>query len=418
MSARTCWNNGEAGDAGLEKKALIPGALSGVTVVDLTRVLAGPYCSMLLADLGANVIKVEMPGSGDDSRAHMPKLKGESAYYMNLNRNKRSITLNLKSAKGKDILRDLVRKADIVLENYRPGVMEKLGLGYEDLKQINPGIVYGCVSGFGHFGPYKDRPGYDIIGQAMGGLMSTTGWPGGDPTRSGTAISDVMAGVSLTVGVLAAYIKKQETGQGQKVDVALVDSIVSALEIINQIYLVSGRNPERIGNRYEAAYPYDSFKAKDGMLVIGAGNNKLFELLTKLMGQPGLVEDERFNSNPNRVIHHAELKPIIEAWLADYPAQEAVDMILAAGVPAGPINTIEQVTKDPHIAGAREMFVEIEHPVAGKMRITGNQIKMNETPVQFRAAAPLLGQHTQEILAEVLNIDAAEYERLAAEGVF
>ncbi len=394
------------------------GALSEVTVVDLTRVLAGPYCSMMLADLGANVIKVEMPGSGDDSRAHMPKLKGESAYYMNLNRNKRSITLNLKSEKGKAILRGLVQNADILLENYRPGVMEKLGLGYEDLKKVNPGIVYGCVSGFGHYGPYKDRPGYDIIGQAMGGLMSTTGWPGGEPTRSGTAISDVMAGVSLAVGVLAAYIKKQQTGLGQKVDVALVDSIVSALEIINQIYLVSGRNPERIGNRYEASYPYDSFKAKDGMLVIGAGNNKLFDLLAALMGRPELSRDERFKSNPDRVINHAALKPIIEEWLAGYSTTEAVDMILAAGVPAGPINTIEQVTKDPHIAGAREMFVEIEHPIAGRMRITGNQIKLNETPVQFRSAAPLLGQHTREILAEVLHIDDVEYERLAAEGVF
>ena len=397
---------------------MTPGALSGLTIIDLTRVLAGPYCSMLLADLGANVIKVELPGTGDDSRAHMPKLKGESAYYMNLNRNKRSITLNLKSPDGKDILRDLARKADIILENYRPGIMEKLGLGYEDLKKINPGIVYGCVSGFGHFGPYKDRPGYDIIGQAMGGLMSTTGWPDGDPTRSGTAISDVMAGVSLAVGVLAAYVKKQETGQGQKVDVALVDSIVSALEIINQIYLVSGRNPQRIGNRYEASYPYDSFRAKDGMLVIGAGNDKLFDLLANLMGQPDLPRDERFKSNPDRVIHHAELKPIIETWLARYSTQEAVDMILAAGVPAGPINTIEQVTHDPHIAGAREMFVEIEHPIAGKMKITGNQIKLSETPVRFKAAAPLLGQHTREILSEVLGIGGDEYARLEAAGVF
>jgi len=397
---------------------MTPGALSGVTIIDLTRVLAGPYCSMLLADLGANVIKVEMPGSGDDSRAHMPKLKGESAYYMNLNRNKRSITLNLKAEKGKEILRSLVKNADILLENYRPGIMEKLGLGYDHLKTINPGLVYGCVSGFGHYGPYKDRPGYDIIGQAMGGLMSTTGWPGGDPTRSGTAISDVMAGVSLAVGVLSAYIKKQETGQGQKVDVALVDSIVSALEIINQIYLVSGRNPERIGNRYEAAYPYDSFRAKDGMLVIGAGNNKLFDLLTELMGQPELSRDERFKSNPDRVLNHAALKPLIEAWLAQYTTAEAVDMILAAGVPAGPINTIEQVTQDPHIAGAREMFVEIEHPVAGKMRITGNQIKLNATPVQFRTAAPLLGQHTREVLAEVLHMDQEEYDGLASEGIF
>ncbi len=394
------------------------GALKGVRVIDLTRVLAGPYASMLMADLGADVIKVELPGKGDDSRAHYPMVNGESAYYMNLNRNKRSITLNLKSPEGKDILKRLVQRADILLENYRPGVMEKLGLGYDTLKEINPGLIYGCVSGFGHYGPYRDRAGYDIIGQAMGGLMSTTGWPGGEPTRSGTAISDVMAGISMTVGVLAAYISKQKTKLGQLVDVALVDSIVSALEIINQIYLVTGRNPERIGNRYEASYPYDSFRAKDGSLVIGAGNDKLFNLLAEVMGMPELSIDERFSSNPLRVKNHEQLKPIIEGWLGDYTVDEAVDMILLKGVPAGPINTIERVVKDPHIAGAREMFVEIEHPVAGKMKITGNQIKMSGTPVRFRCPAPLLGQHTKEILREVLGIGDEEYGALAAKGAF
>ena len=394
------------------------GALSGVTVIDLTRVLAGPYCSMMLADMGANVIKVELPGKGDDSRAHYPQINGESAYYMNLNRNKRSMTLNLKTEEGKEILRELVKKADIILENYRPGVMEKLGLGYEALREINPGIVYGCVSGFGHSGPYSQRPGYDIIGQAMGGLMSTTGWPGGEPTRSGTALSDVMGGISLTVGVLAAYINKQKTGVGQLVDVALVDSIVSTLEIINQIYLVTGRIPDRIGNRYEAAYPYDSFKTKDGSLVIGCGNDKLFKLLSDLMGQPELREDPRFCTNVKRVEHHAELKPIMEAWLAQYDTETAVQMILDAGVPAGPIYNIKQVTEDPHIAGAREMFVEMEHPVAGKMKITGNQIKLSETPVAYRTPAPLLGQHTAAILEEMLGYTQAQYQALADKGVF
>lgn len=394
------------------------GALSGVTVIDLTRVLAGPYCSMMLADMGADVIKVEMPGKGDDSRAHYPQINGESAYYMNLNRNKRSMTLNLKSKEGKEILRQLVGKADIILENYRPGVMEKLGLGYEDLKKVNPGIVYGCVSGFGHYGPYSQRPGYDIIGQAMGGLMSTTGWPGGEPTRSGTALSDVMGGISLAVGVLAAYINRQRTGVGQLVDVALVDSIVSTLEIINQIYLVTGRIPERIGNRYEASYPYDSFKTEDGSLVIGCGNDKLFKLLSSLMRQPGLCDDPRFYTNISRVEHHAELKAIIEDWLKNYNTETAVQMILDAGVPAGPIYDIKQVTEDPHIAGAREMFVEMEHPVAGKMKITGNQVKLSETPVQFKTPAPLLGQHTDEILKELLHMDEAKIQELKEKNVF
>lgn len=394
------------------------GALSGVTVVDLTRVLAGPYCSMMLADMGADVIKVELPGKGDDSRAHYPQINGESAYYMNLNRNKRSITLNLKTEEGKELLRKMVKKADIILENYRPGVMEKLGLGYEELKKVNPGIIYGCVSGFGHYGPYSQRPGYDIIGQAMGGLMSTTGWPGGDPTRSGTAMSDVMGGISLAVGVLAAYICKERTGEGQMVDVSLVDSIVSSLEIINQIYLVTGRIPSRIGNRYEASYPYDSFHTRDGMLVIGAGNDKLFHLLCELMEQPELEGDPRFYTNVKRVEHHAELKPIIEAWLAHYDTETAVHMILDAGVPAGPIYDIDQVTKDPHIAGAREMFVEMEHPVAGKMKITGNQVKFSSTPVTFRAPAPLLGQHTDEILKEFLDMSETEIQSLREKKVF
>lgn len=392
------------------------GALAGLTVIDLTRVLAGPYCSMMLADMGANVIKVEMPGKGDDSRAHYPQVKGESAYFMNLNRNKKSITLNLKSEDGKEILRQLVKKADIILENYRPGVMDKLSLGYEDLKKINPGIIYGCVSGFGHFGPYSQRPGYDIIGQAMGGLMSTTGWPGGEPTRSGTALSDVMGGFGLTIGVLSAYINKQRTGIGQKVDVSLVDSVVSSLEIINMIYLVTGRIPDRIGNRYEAAYPYDTFKVKDGSIVIACGNDKLFKLLTDLMGKPELQEDPRFYTNVKRVENHAELKPIMEDWLKDYDMETATQMILDCGCPAGPIYNIKQVTEDPHIAGARKMFVEIEHPVAGKMKITGNQIKLSETPVEFRTPAPLLGQHTDEILRDFLGYSEEECQRIKDSG--
>ncbi|MFZ7102160.1 MAG: CaiB/BaiF CoA transferase family protein [Peptococcaceae bacterium] len=394
------------------------GALAGITVIDLTRVLAGPYCSMLLADMGANVIKVELPQKGDDSRGFYPMVNGESAYYLNLNRNKRSITLDLKSRKGKEILVEMIKKADILLENYRPGVMERLGLGYTDLREVNPGLVYGCVSGFGHYGPYKDRAGYDIIGQAMGGLMSTTGWPGGEPTRSGTAIADVLAGVSMAVGVLSAYISKQKTGTGQKVDVALVDSVVSALEIINQIYLVTGRNPERIGNRYEASYPYDSFKAKDGSLVIGAGNDKLFRLFCEVMGRPDLEKDARFYTNSVRVTNHEQLKIIIEEWLKDYTSEEAVEKILARGIPAAPINTIENVVKDPHIAGVREMFVDVDHPKAGRVKITGNQIKLSKTPIQIENPAPLLGEHSQEILAEMLGITAEKYDELAKLGIF
>lgn len=394
------------------------GALSGITVIDLTRILAGPYCSMMMADMGANVIKLEVPGKGDESRKNYPLLNGESCYYMNLNRNKRGITLNLKTEEGKRIFKELAAKADVVLENFKPGVMDRLGVGYEELRKVNPRIIYGCVSGFGHYGPYKERPGYDIIGQAMSGLMSTTGWPDTPPTRSGTALSDVLGGISMCIGVLAAYINREKTGEGQKVDVALVDATVSSLEIINQIYLNTGRLPTRIGNRYEASYPYDSFNCKDGMMVIGAGNDRLFTKLINVMGMPELMEDERFNNNIKRVNNHAELKPIIEAWLSRYTVEEAVNMLLAASVPAGPIYNIAQVAADPHIAGAREMFLEMEHPIAGKVKITGNQIKMSQTPVSFDRPAPMLGQHTRQIMREMLDMDDETYHMLSEKGVF
>ena len=390
------------------------GLLSGMKVLDLSRVLAAPYCGMMLADMGADVIKIERPGKGDDSRSNLPMVNGESAYYMNLNRNKKGIVLNLKSEKGKEVFRKLVAQSDVVLENYRFGVMDRLGLGYEELKKINPGIIYASVSGFGHTGPYRSRAGYDIIGQAMSGLMSTTGWPDSAPTRTGTAIADVMSGVSCCVGILAAYVNKLKTGEGEKVDVALVDSMVSSLEIINMIYLCTGKIPQRIGNRYEALYPYDSFQAKDGMLVIGAGNDKLFGLLCNLMKMPELAADPRFCTNNDRVHHHAALKPIIENWLKDYTIDDAVQAMLDAGIPAGPINTIDRVARDPHIAGAREMFVEVDHPKAGHMKITGNQIKLSNHKINTFVPAPLLGQHTKEIFMERLGLSETEAEALIA----
>lgn len=393
------------------------GLLDGVKVLDLTRVLAGPYCGMMLADMGAEVIKIEMPGKGDDARRNAPIVNGESAYYMNLNRNKKGMTLNLKSEEGKRIFRELVKQSDIVLENYRPGVMEKLGLGYEDLRKINPAIVYGAVSGFGHYGPYSKRPGYDILGQAMSGLMSTTGWPGGQPTRTGTAISDVMGGISCCVGVLAAYVNRLKTGEGDKVDVSLVDAMVSSLEIINMIYLCTGRVPTRIGNRYEAIYPYDSFEAKDGMVIIACGNDKLYNVLKGVLKMPEL-EEERFDSNVKRVENHEPLKEIIERWTKDKNIDDIVDILLEAGVPSAPINTIDRVTKDPHIAGAREMFVELEHPVAGKMKVTGNQLKFTNKKVEINRPAPLLGQHTEEIMKEKLGMSHEDYLKDVEEGVF
>ena len=392
------------------------GALAGVKVLDLTRVLAGPFATMMLADMGAEVIKIEVPGTGDDSRQFGPFVNGESSYYMNLNRNKKGVTLNLKG-RGKEIFLEMVKKADIVVENYRPGTMEKLGLGYEELKKVNPKIVYGAVSGFGHYGPYKDRAGYDIIGQAMSGLMSTTGWPGGEPTRTGTAMSDILAGLSVAIGLLAALRHRDVAGHGQKVDVSLVDATVASMEIINQIYLVEGRLPQRIGNRYESTYPYDSFKANDGSLVIGAANDKLWQKLCVIMGQPELGEKAEFDTNWKRVQRHEEVKVLIEAWTITKPVKEIVDALLAVGIPAAPINNIEQVVNDPHIAGAREMFVEVDHPKAGKMKITGSHIKLSDTKPCIKTPAPLLGQHNEEVYKDFLGLSADEIATMKKDGL-
>ncbi len=303
-----------------------------------------------------------------------------------------------------------------MLENFRPGVMERLGLGYEELKKINPAIVYGAVSGFGQYGPYSSRAGYDIVGQAMSGLMSTTGWPDTPPTRSGTAISDVSAGLSCCIGVLAAYINRLKTGEGEKVDISLVDTMVSSLEIINMIYLCTGRVPDRIGNRYEAIYPYDSFQAKDGMVVIACGNNKLYELLKGIIGDSRLAAPE-FSDNLLRVEHHKKLKAILEEWTVLHGIHDIVDRLLTAGIPSAPIYSIDQVVKDPHIGGAREMFVEVEHPKAGRVTLTGSQFKFTNRKVEISRPSPMLGEHTREILTKELNMEPEEYERLLREKV-
>ncbi|MDR7867071.1 MAG: CoA transferase [Sporomusaceae bacterium] len=392
------------------------GALQGLTVLDMTRVLAGPFAGMIMADMGANVIKVEEPEKGADERHMGPFQNGESAYFMNLNRNKRGITVNLKAPTGKELFRQLVQKADIVLENFRPGTMEKLGLGYEDLQKINPRIIYAAISGFGHYGPYKDRPGYDIISQAMSGLMSTTGWPGGEPTRTGTAMGDVLGGLSCVIGILAAVHNRSLTGEGQKVDVALVDSAVASLEIINMIYLTEKRIPQRIGNRYESTYPYDSFKAADGSLVIGTANDKLWQNLCALMQRPDLAAKQEWARVRDRVQNHAAVKIEVENWTVQHKVADLVDMLLAAGVPAAPINNIEQVVNDPHIAGAREMFVEIDHPKAGKLKITGSHIKMSATPPSIRVPSPALGEHNAAVLGELLGLNGEQVAGLKADG--
>ena len=393
-------------------------ALSDIIVLDLTRVVAGPYCTMMLADFGANVIKIEMPGKGDDTRAYAPFKNGESLYYANVNRNKKGITLNLKEENGKKIFLDMVKKADVVVENYRPGVMDKLGLGYDVLKEVNERIIYAAVSGFGCYGPYSQRPGYDIIAQAMGGLMSITGEEGGQPLRVGNAMGDVLGGMNLTIGILTALHARTLTGRGQRVDVSLVDSVVSSLETGIQRFFASGKQPELMGNRYASAYPYDAFKAKDGRFVIGCANDKLFSLLcTKVLNREDLLKDERFDTNVKRCENYIELKPEVEKWTVNHTVDECVDMILGAGVPAAPINDLNRVTTDPHIAVAREMIVPIKHPVIGDMKVNGNPIKLLDTKAEISRPAPMLGQDNEEIFENILGLDKEKIHKLAEEGI-
>lgn len=393
-------------------------ALQDIVVLDLTRVLAGPYCTMMLADFGADVIKIEIPVKGDDTRGMGPFVNNSSLYYANVNRNKKSVTLNLKDPKGKELFLAMVKKADVVVENYRPGVMDKLGVGYDVLKEVNDRIIYAAVSGFGSYGRNSARPGYDIIAQAYGGLMSITGEPDGEPLRVGTAIGDVLGGMNLTIGVLTALHARELSRKGQRVDVALVDSVISSLETGTQRYFASGKLPRRIGNRYASAYPYDSFKAKDGSFVIGCGNDKLFNLLcTRVLHREDLLTDPRFLNNALRCENHVALKVEIEKWSTTVTAVEAYDAINAAGVPASPINDLYQISHDPHVVEDRQMFIPVKHPVIGDMRVNGNPVKLLDMMPEVVTCAPALGQHNEEIYGQLLGLDKEQLETLEEDHV-
>lgn len=395
-----------------------PQALDGITVLDLTRVVAGPYGGSILGDFGANVIKIEVPVKGDDARGYGPYRNGESMYYANLNRNKKGITLNLKSEEGKEIFKKLVRKADVVIENYRPGVMDKLGLGYEVLRQINPGLIYGSVSGFGSYGPYSQRPGYDIISQGMGGLMSVTGAEGGEPTRSGNAMGDMLGGMNMVMGILLALYARTKTGKGQRVDISLVDSVVASLENAYVRYFDSQKIPKRTGNAYASIAPYDTYHAKDGFVVIACGNQKLYEkLCTEVLDMPWMITDERFLTVPLRVKNNKIQKKYIEEWTMQHTVVEVVEIVLGKGIPAGPIYNVQQITEDDHIAGAREMFVEVNHPVIGPMKVNGNPIKLMDMMPRINYPAPTLGQDNESILKDMVGITDEEYQELIAKKV-
>ncbi len=396
----------------------VAGALSGVRVLDLTRVLAGPFCTMLLGDMGAEIIKIEEPGKGDDTRGYPPFKDGFSTYFGNMNRGKKSITLDLKNAEAKKIFLSMVEKADVVVENYKPGTMDKLGIGHEVLKKINPMIIFASISGFGQFGPYKDRPGYDIIGQAMGGLMSVSGWPDSPPTRSGTAMGDVLAGLNCCIGILAALKGRDVTGRGQSVDVSLVDSVVSAMETIIQIYLVDGRVPGRIGNRYEFIAPYDTFQAKDGWVVVAVGNNAVWKRFCTVIGHEELIEHPDLKNNADRVNNYGKVTEIVSNWVKDKTVDETVELLLKSSIPSAPINDVSRIVNDPHIAGAREMFVDMDTPGGGSMKAVACPIKFSETKAAIYSPPPTIGQHNIQVLQEVLGLETKQINKLNEKRIF
>ena len=398
------------------KAASLP--LTGVRVLDVSQVMAGPFCSMLLGDMGADVIKIEPPDGGDQTRRAMGfKLKGnDSLGFFNLNRNKRSFALNLKSKGAREVFYRLVESADILLENYRPGVTKRLGIDYETLAKINPRLIYASISGFGQTGPWSQRPGFDLIAQAMGGVMSITGHPGGPPTKAGVPVSDIGCALFALYGILSAHIGREKTGRGQYVDASLFDAALAfSIWDISEFW-GTGRVPTPLGTANRFGAPYQAVMASDEYFVMGANNNRLFQTFCDVIGRPELVTDTRFATNSMRLANREALISEMEKALAAKPALEWIDLLLAAGVPAGPIQNYAQALDSEH-AKAREMVMEMDHPVEGKVKSIGFPVKLSETKQQIRLHPPLLGEHNDEILAE-LGVDEAAKEKLRAEGAF
>lgn len=369
--------------------------------MDLSRVLAGPYCSMILGDLGAEVVKVETPDGGDDTRKWGPPFqKGVSAYYLCANRNKKSITINLKSTEGKEIIKKLVKDSDVVIHNFKTGTMERLGLCYESLKSINPGIIFCSITGFGETGPYKNLPGYDFIIQAMSGFMSITGDKESGPQKTGIAITDVLTGLYACIGIQAALLEREKSGVGQKMDIALYDSAVSALINIASNFLMSGQTPEPLGNSHPNIVPYQTFQTKDSDIVIAVGNDRQFSILCKLMGMEEIAQDPRFSTNPKRVENRDILVPILQKRLMDAGSEEWIEIFRKNNIPCGPIQTINKLEHDPQLQ-ARDIIHCIDHPTAGRVRVIGSPLKLSRTPAKVRYYPPDAGEHTNEILMEL-----------------
>jgi crotonobetainyl-CoA:carnitine CoA-transferase CaiB-like acyl-CoA transferase len=389
--------------------------LDGIRVLDLTRVLAGPFCSMILADMGAEVIKIEEPGKGDDTRSWPPFVEGEATYFMSVNRNKKSITLNLKAPAAKKIFTDLVRKSDVVLENFRPGTMEKLGLGYAALARLNPKLIYGAISGFGESGPDAGRAGYDLVVQAESGVMDITGFPDGPPVKMGTSIADLVAGMSAAHGVSLALLARAKTRRGQKLELGMLDAMASLLTYQAAIYWGTGRTPARRGNEHPSIVPYEVFKAADAYLTLGVANNSLWQRCCQAMDRPDLVKDPRFATESARVENRATVVPLLNEILGERSADEWMKRFEAAGVPAGRIRTVPEVCESEHLK-ARGMIQRLKHPRAGAITVMGVPIKLHGTPGAVKTPPPMLGQHTGQVLKTLLKVTPAQLKNLRADG--
>ena len=392
------------------------GPLSGVRVLDLSRVLAGPFTTMLLADLGAEVVKIEEPGVGDEARRFSPFLHGVSTYFVSVNRGKKSIELNLKAEAGRRLMLDLVQKADILVENFRPGVMRRLGLDYETLRTKRPQLVYAACSGFGQTGPYAHRGAYDMIVQGVGGIMSITGEVGGSPVRVGTSIGDIVAGLFTTIGILAALCHARAMGEGQFVDVAMLDCQVAILEHAITRHLVTGEVPGPHGSRHPSIAPVEMFQAADGYVVLAAVTAKQWEQLCHAIGRPDLVQHPHFVTNALRAQHVDELHGILAPIIRQKSVTTWLSEMEAIGVPCGPVNTVDKVVQDPQVK-AREMLVEVLDAEAGSITVPGLPIKLSATPGKVQGRAPRLGEHTEAVLAEWLNLSADAVARLREGGV-
>jgi crotonobetainyl-CoA:carnitine CoA-transferase CaiB-like acyl-CoA transferase len=390
--------------------------LSGLTVLDLTRVLSGPYCTMLLADMGARVIKIEQPGRGDDTRGWGPPfVNGESSYFLSINRNKESLTLDLKSPSAQRIIATLLERADVLVENFRPGTMERLGLSYEGLAVTHPRLVYCSISGFGQTGPRSSEPGYDAVMQGEAGLMSITGAADGPPYRLGVAIADIVSGMFAAQGIAFALLARERTGRGQRVDIGMLDATAALLTYQAGIYFATGTTPGRLGNRHPTIVPYETFAASDGDFVVAVGNDEQWRRFCRIIEASDLAGDERFATNRARVTNYDALRPLLVERLRTRPRTAWVEVLKAAGVPCGSVRTISEVLVDQQL-DARGMVETVDHVSAGAIRVLGVPIKLSDTPGAVRSAPPALGQHTESILRDDCGLSAAQIETLRSEA--